>query len=282
MKADLEQFLQRQFLPLDDKAAEAIGERYPVLTQADCARIYEKSMKKLEARTGRGLRSSGSNSVSGAEELRKGRGKWLAAAACIALVAGTALLAKDRLPPLSASDPTEILSQTQSSELTEPNTPETQATEPDYEAAAKEGLSALHEIDLLGACAVTCSQETLTKNDIVYSQVVDFLGSVSFQSTTELEDYLSRYLTDSLIQSRYSNLTGGEAPLYTDDNNALYCRENARSGGFAWLEDLEIQDAQEHSFTAMAAYDDFGASVWMKVQFVWQDGVWKIDSFSPV
>lgn len=142
-------------------------------------------------------------------------------------------------------------------------------------------MGALDYIDCIGGGNIPKDEnDTIEQGDRQYAKV-----AAQFENTADLEEYLNENLTDSLIQSRYSNILGGEQPYYIDVDGALYGYVTAKGCGYAWIMEndepvISITDVTDNSFTAVTKFDNFGGESEMTLNIVSEDGFWKIASIS--
>ena len=106
-----------------------------------------------------------------------------------------------------------------------------------------------------------------------------------FENTADLEQYMTENLCNSLIQSRYSHITGGEEPYYIDIDGALYGYVTAKGCGYPWITEdgkpvISITDVSDEGFTAVTKFDNYGGECEMRLDIVFTDGLWKIASIS--
>ena len=142
-------------------------------------------------------------------------------------------------------------------------------------------MGALDHIDRIGGGNIP-----MDENDVIdvdgrqYARV-----SAQFENTADLEEYMKENLTDGLIQSRYSNITGGEQPCYIDVDGALYGYVTAKGCGYPWITEdgmpvISISDVTDSSFIAVTRFDNYGGECEMKLDIVFDNGLWKIASIS--
>lgn len=142
-------------------------------------------------------------------------------------------------------------------------------------------MGALDYIDCIGGGNIPKDE-----NDIIdvdgrqYARVC-----AQFENTADLEQYMAENLCNSLIQSRYSHITGGEEPYYIDIDGALYGYVTAKGCGYPWITDdgkpvISITDVSDEGFTAVTKFDNYGGECEMRLDIVFTDGLWKIASIS--
>lgn len=142
-------------------------------------------------------------------------------------------------------------------------------------------MGALDYIDCIGGGNIPKDE-----NDIIdvdgrqYARVC-----AQFENTADLEQYMTENLCDSLIQSRYSHITGGEEPYYIDIDGALYGYVTAKGCGYPWITEdgkpvISITDVSDEGFTAVTKFDNYGGECEMKLDIVFTDGFRKIASIS--
>lgn len=176
----------------------------------------------------------------------------------------------------SAESETEAVQNDTSSE-----TEETIDMTEELTAEASRLMGALDYIDCIGGGNIPKDEnDTIEANDRQYARVV-----AQFENTADLEEYITENLTDELIQSRYSGITGGDQPYYIDIDGALYGYVTAKGCGFTWITEdgepvISVTDVSDNSFTAVTKFDNFGGECEMKLDIVFTDGLWKIASIS--
>ncbi|MGN1303598.1 MAG: hypothetical protein ACI4YB_01050 [Oscillospiraceae bacterium] len=164
----------------------------------------------------------------------------------------------------------------------EENTSETETdmTE-ELTSEASRLMGALDYIDCIGGGNIPKDE-----NDIIevagrqYAKVY-----AQFENTSDLEEYLTQNLYDSLIQSRYSHILGGEQPYYIDIDGALYGYVTAKGCGYQWITEngepvISVTNVSDSSFTAVTRFDNFGGECEMQIDIVFADDFWKIASIS--
>lgn len=142
-------------------------------------------------------------------------------------------------------------------------------------------LGALNYIDQIGGGNIPKDEnDTVGIEGRQYARVC-----AQFDSTADLEEFMASTLSEQLIGNRYSHITGGEQPYYIDVDGALYGYVTAKGCGFVWITEndmptVTISEVSDQSFTAYAKFDNFGGEDEMKLDIVFTDGLWKIDSIS--
>ena len=142
-------------------------------------------------------------------------------------------------------------------------------------------MGALDYIDCIGGGNIPKDENDVTEIDgRQYARV-----AAQFENTADLEEFLTSNLSDSLIQSRYSHILGGDEPYYIDVDGALYGYVTAKGCGYPWIMEndqpvITISDVEESSFTAITKFDNFGGESEMKLDIIFIDGFWKINSIS--
>ncbi|MGN1102377.1 MAG: hypothetical protein ACI4RG_09305 [Huintestinicola sp.] len=153
-------------------------------------------------------------------------------------------------------------------------------TEELYDEASRL-MGALDYIDCIGGGNIPKDENDVTEIDgRQYAKVI-----AQFENTADLEEFITSNLSDSLIQSRYSHILGGEEPYYIDVDGALYGYVTAKGCGYPWILEndkpvISISDVSDSSFTAVTKFDNFGGESEMKLDIVFIDGFWKINSIS--
>ena len=148
-----------------------------------------------------------------------------------------------------------------------------------YIARAKELLTALNDIEWLGGSFVDFDKSTAftDENGNEFAQVVKSI----FVSTATVREFMQKNLTDKMIAKRYSGIIGTDDPRYIDYKGVLYGKTSARGCGFAWADKTpEIKNIKDTSFDIVAEYDNYGATDYMTLNVILNDGIWKIDSIS--
>lgn len=148
-------------------------------------------------------------------------------------------------------------------------------------SAARQLLGALNYIDRIGGGNIPRDDENAI--DVDGRQFAKV--SAQFTDTADLDEYMRSYLTDSLINSRYSGILGGDEPYYIDIDGELYGYVTAKGCGFQWImEDgepvVELKDSADDNYTITTKFDDYGAETEMEVNIVKDNGCWKINSLS--
>ena len=148
-------------------------------------------------------------------------------------------------------------------------------------STARQLLGALNYIDQIGGGNIPRDDENAI--DVDGRQFAKF--SAQFTDTADLDEYMQSYLTDSLINSRYSGILGGDEPYYIDIDGELYGYVTAKGCGFQWImEDgepvVELKDSADDNYTITTKFDDYGAETEMEVNIVKDNGCWKINSLS--
>lgn len=159
---------------------------------------------------------------------------------------------------------------------TEPSTTEA-ASQIDYKDITNQLMQGLNEIDRLGGGAFTYDPEQIISGGgtTQYAKVSD----TRFSNTDDIRAFMSGYLTENMIASRYSNLVDGSLPQFKDIDGALYGNINHVTGcGFAWNGTINIVDSSATTCTAQAEYDDYGAVSQMTLHLVQTADGWRIDS----
>ena len=164
----------------------------------------------------------------------------------------------------------------------EENTSETETdmTE-ELTAEASRLMGALDYIDCIGGGNIPKDENDIIEVDgRQYAKVY-----AQFENTSDLEEYLTANLSDSLIQSRYSHILGGEQPYYIDIDGALYGYVTAKGCGYQWITEngepvISVTNVSDSSFTAVTKFDNFGSECEMQIDIVFADDFWKIASIS--
>lgn len=177
-------------------------------------------------------------------------------------------------------------------ELTEAETSESDSEETEADGGgiseeedriytAYELLGALDYIDQIGGGKIP-KDESVTA-DVDGREFEKVMSE--FADTSELDGFMHMNLTDSLINSRYSHVVGGDEPYYVDIDGALYGYVTAKGCGYSWVTEngepvIELKDSAEDNYTIITKFDDYGAESEMEVRIVMDNGFWKIDSIS--
>lgn len=153
--------------------------------------------------------------------------------------------------------------------------------EEDHIYTAKELLGALDYIDRIGGGNIDKDEEKTA--DVDGREFAKVLSE--FTNTSDLEGYMHMNLTDSLINSRYSGILGGDEPYYVDIDGELYGYITAKGCGYNWIKEndepvVELKNSAEDSYTIVTKFDDYGAETEMEVNIVMDNGYWKINSIS--
>ena len=148
-------------------------------------------------------------------------------------------------------------------------------------SAARQLLGALNYIDRIGGGNIPRDDENAI--DVDGRQFAKV--SAQFTDTADLDEYMRSYLTDSLINSRYSGILGGDEPYYIDIDGELYGYVTAKGCGFQWImEDgepvVELKNSADDNYTITTKFDDYGAETEMEVNIVKDNDCWKINSLS--
>lgn len=148
-------------------------------------------------------------------------------------------------------------------------------------STARQLLGALNYIDQIGGGNIPRDDENAI--DVDGRQFAKV--SAQFTDTADLDEYMRSYFTDSLIESRYSGIIGGDEPYYIDIDGELYGYVTAKGCGFQWImEDgepvVELKDSADDNYTITTKFDDYGAETEMEVNIVKDNGCWKINSLS--
>lgn len=181
----------------------------------------------------------------------------------------------------SETEQTETESEETSADETESDGGEL-TEEQDRIYTAYELLGALNFIDNIGGGNIP-KDETVTA-DVDGRQFAKVQSE--FANTSELDGYMRMNLTDSLIESRYSGILGGDEPYYTDIDGELYGYVTAKGSGFNWITGddgnpvAELKDSADESYTIVTKFDDYGAESEMEVGIVMDNGFWKINTIS--
>lgn len=142
-------------------------------------------------------------------------------------------------------------------------------------------MGALDYIDSIGGGNIPKDENDIIEMDgRQYARVC-----AQFENTADLEQYMTENLSDELIQNRYSQILGTEQPYYIDIDGALYGYVTAKGCGYSWITEdgnpvISIEDKKDDSFTAVTKFDNFGGESEMKLNIVFTDGFWKINSIS--
>lgn len=148
------------------------------------------------------------------------------------------------------------------------------ASDTDYRKVAAQMLENLDSIEKINQCSVKCDRNiSETVDSTAYYRFLDR----NFSSVKDVDSYLSMNLTDKLITSRYSEITGGPSPVLRDINGAVYARQNKDPGnGFEWETDesgnivLYVSETSQDGFTINSSG--------YTIEFVSENCLWKIDS----
>lgn len=157
---------------------------------------------------------------------------------------------------------------------------ETDMTE-ELTAEASRLMGALDYIDCIGGGNIPKDENDIVEVDgIQYAKVY-----AQFENTSDLEEFLTANLSDSIIQSRYSYILGGEQPYYIDIDGALYGYVTAKGCGYPWIIEngepvISVTNVSDSSFTAVTKFDNYGGECEMQIDIVFEDGFWKIASIS--
>ena len=142
-------------------------------------------------------------------------------------------------------------------------------------------MGALDYIDCIGGGNIPKDENDIIEVDgRQYAKVY-----AQFENTSDLEEYLTQNLSDSLIQSRYSHILGGEQPYYIDIDGALYGYVTAKGCGYQWITEngepvISVTNVSDSSFTAVTKFDNFGGECEMQIDIVFAEDFWKIASIS--
>lgn len=152
-------------------------------------------------------------------------------------------------------------------------------TDDELVSTARQLLGALNYIDQIGGGNIPRDDENAI--DVDGRQFAKV--SAQFTDTADLDEYMRSYFTDSLINSRYSGILGGDEPYYIDIDGELYGYVTAKGCGYAWILEndepvISIKDATDSSFTAVTKFDDFGGESEMELNIISDNGLWKISS----
>lgn len=144
-------------------------------------------------------------------------------------------------------------------------------------AQAKEIIGALNMLERLDGCGLQFDADTVyTVNGTVYHKV-----TVSdFTDTASIRSYEEMYLTQDMINERYSNIVDGDSPAFIDAEDGLYMKDSAR--GFYIFSDTEpkIEKTSEEGYSILAEYDNFGETTTADIRIINVDGTWKISGIS--
>lgn len=148
------------------------------------------------------------------------------------------------------------------------------ASDTNYRSVAARMLENLDGIEKIIQCSVKCNRTVSeTVDSTVYYKLVDR----NFSSVKDVDSYLAMNLTDRLIGSRYSEITGGPSPVLRDINGAVYARQNIDPGnGFEWERDeagnivLYVSETSQDSFTVNSSGH--------VIEFISDNCMWKINS----
>lgn len=150
--------------------------------------------------------------------------------------------------------------------------------EADLTETAKELMYALNEIDRFGGGAFEYDETAIVDGTDGYTQFAR-VNDDRFKTVSELKNYMNSYLTTDMIEEKYSNIVGGDNPHFKDIDGVLYGNiSGARGCGYAWTGNVEIKNASDTAFTAIAEYDDYGAVSDLTINIVLDGGTWKISS----
>lgn len=146
----------------------------------------------------------------------------------------------------------------------------------DYNYIASELLTNLDKIEKLSGFSAKCNIDiSVEENGETFYKVVER----NYSSTSDVERYLSMNLTDSIIDERYKNITGGDSPVLKDINGNLYIRKNKdKSNGFEWKKDengkikMEILDSGSGQFTVKSSG--------YTIKIINDDSLWKVESIN--
>ena len=181
-----------------------------------------------------------------------------------------------------------VLQETTSEAYTE-GTVTSELSDDYYIENAYEIFDAIHTIDQMGAGSKIeqdssasfiehYTDENGNGTDYEYALVTD----ERFSGIEDVDSYIHKYLTDNMINSRYSNILGR---TFIERDGHLYVTSRAIACGFYWnSDDILISDKTENSFTMSRTYDDFGAVSELRMHMVKSDSHpgWKIDSIETV
>lgn len=144
-----------------------------------------------------------------------------------------------------------------------------------------ESLGALDYLDSVYAGLLPYNMEdTFTRgtgeNIVQYAALSDNV----FEKVSDVEEFADAYFTSDMLKSRYSCLTDGEYPLFTEKDGKLYGKVTGKEGGFNWTKkNTVLKDISDTSFVINVEYEFMNEIRNMDVSFVLcDDAEWKIDS----
>lgn len=148
------------------------------------------------------------------------------------------------------------------------------ANDTDYRKVAVELLINLNKIEKINECSVKCNIDDVKEyNSTKYYKVTDR----NFSSVSDVDNFLAMNISDELINSRYSEITGGPSPVFRDIDGGLYVKKDRDPGkGFEWNLDQNgeivaaVSDTSDNSFTVNTLEN--------VIEFVSEDNLWKINA----
>lgn len=148
------------------------------------------------------------------------------------------------------------------------------ASDTDYRSVASELLEILDHVEKINQCSVKCNRDVNEDfSSTSYYKVVER----KFSSVSDVKNYMSMSITDSLIEERYSEITDGPSPVLRDFPNGLYAKIDREPGkGFEWEKDengnivVYISETSPDSFTVNTT----GHSI----EIINDNHIWKINS----
>lgn len=116
--------------------------------------------------------------------------------------------------------------------------------------------------------------ESDNEPDYTYISVTDR----RFSSLSDISDFLNRYFTENVIDSRFDLLT---THRFREQDGELYVTQTPTSFGYQWSSDeISYRDKTDTSFTMSRTYYDFGSESELVLHMVESDSYpgWKVDS----
>ncbi|WP_297959026.1 hypothetical protein [uncultured Ruminococcus sp.] len=146
------------------------------------------------------------------------------------------------------------------------------------EAQAAGIVNAIKSLERLGGCGLSYDAETVytSESGINYYKVTES----GFTGTADIKAIQDSYISQNMINERYSYLIGGESPFYIDVEGALYMQNYAR--GFYIFQETapKIEKTSENGWSILADFDNFGGIDTADIRVVNENGTWKADSIS--
>lgn len=314
-------------LPTDDETVEQMAEEYPFLSETDKARILQASEAKYSKLCGDAAQADAKTDTDITQyqpmeqtPVRSYR-KIVEIAACLLVIAGVVAgiaipLSRQPWPSSSTADPPSTETShapAQSSEpmqqsTTEPTVTKTQEAATTTAAAAANDeraqleaqmkdeiipalIDGLKRIDSMSRGTDECyaDPETFVQNNREYAPVHPDATAARLGGVAGIRTYMQKYLTESLIQTRYSSLLDGDMPRYLERDNALYgatdsiqayLPDYSAVGGFTFALQKkypareETIDACEVTLALNTYTNTFSG---LRLELMYTNGEWKID-----